>query len=388
MTGTIDAMEQRLLPSGLIGVWDLSFAGPSSTTPEQYELKLTEKGEHSKIELPGWGKVRLKKVKIDDLEFHAKFFLKGITGEIEGTGTNPDETGKPQELTIRVTMEGALNQELDLVNTGYHPEVTRDNELLRQQILFEVPELGKTLAAGEKLEAAELILGWAARTGDFALDGTTVGLTSNATSVADLYYNYLDPDVVGMSCGGYGNYYSSLLKLYNIDSLDVGFGELPILTHTTVVIPIQKKGTWKFYLMDPTFGTTFINPETHQKATFFDLIDFENAGKLDKLIEQQVPLDQREFLSPIPLLRPELIYQDISSDNFVYHWENYGLTSYFAGWGELMNNSGYSADLHGFVGMIKNRIYNVLTYGNQISMSAARTAFINEANSRGIPFGF
>ncbi|MCA9097766.1 MAG: hypothetical protein KDA36_05250, partial [Planctomycetaceae bacterium] len=57
-------------------------------------------------------------------------------------------------------------------------------------------------------------------------------------------------------------------------------------------------------------------------------------------------------------------------------------------WSASLNNSGYSADREGFVSLIENRVYNALMYGDQTTMTEARTAFINEVTNRGITFGF
>ncbi|MCA9092312.1 MAG: hypothetical protein KDA68_02400 [Planctomycetaceae bacterium] len=383
----VEAIEARLLLTKLTGIWDLHFSW-TSDIQDNYQLQLNRKTNESSIELPGIGEVKLTKIRFHGKSFRAKFEIGGTEGRIEGTGDVLDENHQPQELDVTVLLKGSVNLSLAMTSSPVIQSPPHTNDALRQQILFELPELTAALISGETLKAAELILKWAARTGDFALDGSTVNIAAQANSAADLFYNYFEPDVGGMSCGGYGNYFSSLLKLFEIDSLNIGFGQLPLLTHVTVVIPIREAGTWKFYLMDPTFGTTFINPETAQLATLFDLIDFKRAGRLDELSEQTIDLGERDFLSPTPSSIPELTFQGMSSGNYVYHCENYSLGTYLYWWSTSLNNSGYSADQEGFVSLIENWVYNALMYGNQTTMAEARTAFINEVTNRGITFGY
>ncbi len=381
-----EQIEFRLLPTGLVGIWELDLESPGA--PGLYQLQVSESWGTSTFQLPGKGAVTLTNVSVEGTTFRARFHKDGLRGKIEAVGSNLDHQAIPQLLTVNVDLKGADVNRLTLTNHAQVQELPKTNSLLKEQILFEIPSLSKALRKGETLQAAELILGWAARTGDFALDGSTVGLTSTATSVADLYYNFFEKDVVGMSCGGYGNYYSSLLKLFEIDSLDIGFGQLPVLTHVTVVIPLLEKGKWNFYLMDPTFGTTFKNPDTGKQGTFFDLIDYRRAGRLSEIDIQTLSLDERDFLSPVPSTIDELTDRGTSPENYVYQWKDYSLFDYLDGSQVLLEDAGYTADLEGFVKLMENRVYNALIYGNQTKMTAARNAFLSELARREITFGF
>lgn len=261
------------------------------------------------------------------------------------------------------------------------------NTMLRRQIMFEVPDLAIALGNGDTLRAAQLILDWTAKAGDFALIGKD--LPSAVNTVADLYYGYFRKNIAGMSCGGYSAFYSGVLKLFGIDSLNVGFGELPELTHTTTIIPILSGNVWKFYLLDATFGVNFYNPDNSQIATWFDLIDFEQNGNLSDLTRNQVNLDSRDFLSqsPFETKNPNtLILKGIMSGNYVYCWPNYDIDAYLANNQDAFLNAGYSVGLTGFVELMINRVYNVIPYGDTGSSAAA--AFITELGNRNIPFGY
>lgn len=259
-----------------------------------------------------------------------------------------------------------------------------DNHALRELILIDIPNLAETLAADDTLAAALLLLEWAARTGDFAFDGKS--LARNPQSLADLYYNYFLGDQAGMSCGGYGNYYSSILRLFDIDSLNIGFGELPELTHVTVVLPLREKETWNFYLLDPTFGLTFVQPGLGTLATYFDLVDDLASDKLDRWFLNEISLDSREFLSSTPVDSPHLVLQRESHQNFVYRFPGYGLDDYLEKSQTRLIDAGYNSDWTSYVQLQRNRVFNVLPYGP--SAVEARQAFIDEVHARQIPFGF
>lgn len=383
--GGTETLEVRLVPTGVVGTWELLLTTPPGD-PGEYMLTLTDSGQGSTLEVPTQGTVSLSGVKIKGTEFKAKFRQNGVRGTVSGAGSEIDGNGTPQQFVVSISLKGTMSGTLELMKNAASTTTNVNDDMLRRQVLMEIPELSKALKRGETLKAAELVLGWAARTGDFSLNGTD--LARDATSVSDLYYNFLEPNVVGMSCGGYSNYYSSLLKLFDIDTLNIGFGELPILTHTTVVIPIQQDGVWNFYLMDPTFGITFRNPDTKQAATFFDLLDFQSAGRLNELSMTSINLDSRDFLSKTATSRPGMVLAGTESGNFVYHRPGYGLGTYLTEWAPLMQEAGYSTGLNGLVELIRNRVYNALIYGNPTKMNEARTAFLIEVAKREVEFGF
>lgn len=288
-----------------------------------------------------------------------------------------------QNETGQVTNFGHLDW--NRTSVGSLPGIS--DTMLRRQILFEVPELTIALGNADTLRAAQLILEWTAKAGDFALNGAD--LAQGVDTVADLYYGFFKQNIKGMSCGGYAAFYSGVLQLYGIDSLDIGFGELPNLSHTTTVVPILSNGTWKFYLLDPTFGANFVNPDNNQVAGWFEIIDFGRSGRTVELGRQQVNLDNRDFLSQSPVVTENpntLLMKGVQSGNYVYSWPNYNIDAYLETYKKDLIKFGYSTGLPGFVELMLNRVYNVIPYGN--SGSAAAAAFIAELGRRGIPFGY
>lgn len=259
-----------------------------------------------------------------------------------------------------------------------------DEDLLREFILQEIPQLADALELDDTLAAARLLFEWAAASGDFSLNGRD--LAQDALSVADLYFYTFRNDLAGMSCGGYGDYYSGVLSLFGIDSLNIGFGELPELTHVTVVIPLRVEGSWKFYLLDPTFGLSFTLRETGRLADYFDLIDDHAEGCFERWTPQQISLAAREFLSSDPLDSPDFDFVRKSDRYYVYHSPAYGFQSYLKTMKSELVRHGYDLNHSAFVQLQQTRLFNVLPYGP--SALEASQSFIEEAVARNIPFGF
>ncbi|MFO1023204.1 MAG: hypothetical protein U0903_21320 [Planctomycetales bacterium] len=368
-------MESRLLLTSLSGDWSLTLETPPGE-PGTYELHLADRGV-STLDVPTQGTAHLSKLKTTDTGFTATVKGKNFKGTVTG-----EETAG--EMVVHINLNQPVSQEFLLISGAVKTSLTVTDDMVRQQILLETPGLSKALKKGETLEAAQLILGWAARTGDFSLDGIHL---ANAGSVAEYYYDDFLTDTVGMSCGGYANYYSSILKLFDINSLNIGFGEEPKLTHVTVVVPIQEKTGWKFYLLDPTFGATF-SGGGKTPATFFDLMDAYDNGMLNRVTWNTVNLDSRDYLSPTPSLVPELILQGNVAGNYVYSWPGYNLQDYLDLYGKDLYLSGYDAGLAGFVQLMENRVFNAVTYGTASWLPEARQAFLDEVIKRGIPTGW
>ncbi|MFO1021735.1 MAG: VCBS repeat-containing protein [Planctomycetales bacterium] len=280
--------------------------------------------------------------------------------------------------TVQTLASGVNWQRLQVGNI---PGTT--DGMLRRQILQEVPDLKGALANGSTLQAATLILQWAAVAGDFALNGNVLAPLVN--TVSEQYYNIFRQNLAGMSCGGYAAFYSGVLQLFGIDSLNVGVGNLPLISHTTVLIPIQEAGVWKFYLLDPTFGAMFVNLDTGKTATFFDLVDDQIAGKLNRISTTQFSLDGRDFVSPTAVSSGSVVLKGQNSANYIYSWPGYGLSSYIQTYVNEMQASGFQTGLTGFVQLLMNHVYLVQAYG-ATSVPAA-SVFLSELSKRGIVYG-
>lgn len=369
-------MESRLLPTSLTGDWSLILNTPPGE-PGAYDLHLAGKS-NSTLEIPTQGTVHLTKLKTTDAGFTATVKGKHLKGTVTG-----EETGG--EMVVHVNLNLPATQEFTLTNGVAKASAVVTDDMVRQQILLETPGLSKALQKGDTLQAAQLILGWAARTGDFSLDGVHL---ANAGSVAEYYYDDFLTGSVGMSCGGYANYYSSILKLFDISSLNIGFGAEPKLTHVTVVVPIQDKTGWKFYLLDPTFGATFSVGGSKTPATFFDLMDAYDNGKLNRVNWNTVSLDSRDYLSPTPSPVSALVLKGYVAGNYVYSWPGYNLQDYLNMYGQDLSDNGYATGLEGFVQLMENRVFNAVSYGTAAWLPEARQAFLDEVKSRGIPTGW
>jgi hypothetical protein len=254
------------------------------------------------------------------------------------------------------------------------------NAMLRRQILQQIPGLASALASSP-LTAANLLLNWTANAADFAIDPQF--LLQSPTSAADAYYNYFQTDAAGESCGGYAWFYSAILKLFNIDSLDVAVGVNGTdLTHVFVVIPEKQNGSWKFYVFDPTFNLTFSTP-TSTFADYFQLMDYENTGRSNQITVNQGSLAQRHFLAPSPQSPATFTPVKVTGGTYVYTDANYGLTSFLATWQPLMQQYGYPTNVTGYLQFLESY---VLSVSSTSSDPTTRNAFVSQLQAYGIPY--
>ncbi|MCA9095992.1 MAG: hypothetical protein KDA68_21075, partial [Planctomycetaceae bacterium] len=254
---------------------------------------------------------------------------------------------------------------------------------LRELILSQQSELPELLKSGKILEAAGILLRWTAVTGDFALDG--VPLATDFTTIGELYFRILKEDQAGMSCGGYGNYFSGVLALFGIPSLNIGFGESPDLTHVTVVVPVQDKNGRQFHLMDPTFGSTFRIDHLSRPATFFEIVDLLRSNELERVTIESIPLDERDFLSTSPYEADQLIFKRKLSKFYVFSWLNYGFETYLETYAEEFQKRKYASGLQGYVELMSKHMINAIGYGD--GAAQIRDEFLKELKAHDIPFG-
>ncbi|HVV98906.1 MAG TPA: VCBS repeat-containing protein, partial [Planctomycetaceae bacterium] len=253
------------------------------------------------------------------------------------------------------------------------------NATLRRQILQQIPGLASALASSP-LTAASLLLNWTANAADFAIDPQY--LLQSPASAADAYYNYFQTDAAGESCGGYAWFYSAILKLFNIDSLDIGVGVNGTdLTHAFVVIPQKQNGSWKFYVFDPTFNLTFSTP-TSSVADYFQLMDYENSGRSNQVTVNQGNLSQRHFLAASPQSPATFTPVKVTGGTYVYTDANYGLTSFLATWQPLMQQYGYPANVTGYLQFLESYVLSVSTTSSD---PTTRNAFVSQLQAYGIP---
>ncbi len=218
---------------------------------------------------------------------------------------------------------------------------------LRASVLGDLPELSAALAAGETRTAARLIRMWVASAVDSVIYGDP--LLISAPGPAESFYDSYVPNRAGSSCGGVAEFYIQVLKLFQIDSLSLGFGDNQAdLTHSTVVVPVWENGQWSFEIFDPTFNCSFVNINSGVPVTFLDLVDSVRRNDTSDIAVEQASNDNREFLSTVPNASPQVTLDFISNGIYVYRWNDYSVDDYVETNQAVFAAFGYAPGIQGF----------------------------------------
>jgi hypothetical protein len=254
------------------------------------------------------------------------------------------------------------------------------NATLRREILQEIPTLSVALASSP-LDAANLLLNWTANATNFAISPQF--LLQSATSAADAYFNYFQTNGAGQSCGGFSWFYSEILKLFNIDAIDIGVGvSASDLSHSFVLIPEMQNGQWTYYVFDPTFNVTYSTP-TSPYADFFQLMDLAFSGQSNTIVVNQGTFPTRTFLANSPQSTNGLILSAVQNSTYVYSDINYGLNSFLTTYAPALAQYGYTADLSGYLQFVGGNVLNLVSTSSDLS---AQNAFVSQLQAYGIPF--
>ena len=102
-----------------------------------------------------------------------------------------------------------------------------------------------------------------------------------------------------------------MLELFEIPSIRFDFGLFdPYVVHATVLVPQLTEHGWKFYILDPTFNSSFWNQGTGERVDLLEMIDSLATGTIEDVSWTTGSLDARKWLSVTPLAGP---YELISS---------------------------------------------------------------------------
>lgn len=256
---------------------------------------------------------------------------------------------------------------------------------LRAKILAEAPGLAAALADGETRSVAILLRRWVGNNADSALFSDPLLL--EAAGAADAFFRAYAPNQAGSTCGGFAEFYTQVLKLFEIDSLTVSFGERQSdLVHSTVVVPINENGTWNFEVFDPTFNFSFVDDVTGEALTYLDVVAAAQAGDTSAVEVEQGANDAREFLSSVVIDSPAVTLDRIENEIYIYRWAGYGLDDYPVTYSNSFAAFGYSPGLPGvYELMVKVLQVDANNGSGDPSVSNSQeSAFITELSNLGI----
>lgn len=180
------------------------------------------------------------------------------------------------------------------------------NDRLRKEILEQNPSL-KILLNDNRLLAAKIILNWVSNHLVFAMDNP---LNTTEISPGKIYYHFFKPYHAGVFCGGAADFLTKTLQLFNYTafSLDIGLKNTTI-THVITIVALPNSDQWEYYILDPTFNSTFIDRGTNDFTNLSELIkDYRNKEYFQKIKLTEDSLQNRIYLvaSSNPNLKNDL----------------------------------------------------------------------------------
>lgn len=185
--------------------------------------------------------------------------------------------GSSLEVLIYTDSDGRYSlRALDLEECG---SGCGDDADLKQEVLAGTPGLADALERHDTWTAAQLIKDWVAPRVPVSSAGTAV-LAAEAYGPAELYYDYFEPAIRGVYCGGMALFLKQVLGLFGIESFTVDFGNVVGgLTHVTVVVPVGAgDGTGRYRILDPTFDLAPTVATTGDPVTVPELLELWRQG--------------------------------------------------------------------------------------------------------------
>ncbi len=257
---------------------------------------------------------------------------------------------------------------------------------LKAIILADTPGLRSAVAVGDTRTIARLLRNWAANAVDSALFSNP--LLNGARSASEAYFSGYAIDKAGSTCGGVGEFYVNILKLFSIDSLTVGLGDYraDALIHTTVVVPIRNQQSWSFDIFDPTFNCTYVDALSGNNLSYTTIVSaVQSRNTANVSVEESATL-YRDFISRIPFDSPDMTLVGIQDGIYIYRWPNYGLDDYVRVNQSTFSEYGYASGNAGFYQlMAKVLVVNPNNGSGSPSISQdQRAQFLSELASLGI----
>ncbi len=257
---------------------------------------------------------------------------------------------------------------------------------LEQHLLIEIEDLGEALET-DRLLAARMLLDWASNAANFAVGGRIATETAQviaSASAAETYYEQFLPNRGAIFCGGMAGFYDRVLKLFGYDSFTINFGDLRNdLNHVAVSVPIRDGATWKHYVFDPTFNTTFHDRASGRQLDFFELVDAPDAGDLDWMEAISGSVQGRDWVSIGSLKESFFGLKEVMGDRYVYGRSDGRLTDYFERYKREFAANGYEPGLRGLLQLMRARMF---AYG-PCECRTATDDFVDKLQAGSIPLG-
>ena len=174
-----------------------------------------------------------------------------------------------QKFEIDIYSDNPFSYRVDEISLKDCPKCLSMEEF-KALVLDEVPGLAEAVAKKDHLQAAALLLPWAARVSDLGsqIPNTAPYIYNSIMPPNQVYSEVWEKDESGGMCGAFAAFYTTLLQEFGINSfvIGIGFDYSLSITHATSIVAIPDNSGWKFYIFDPTCAGTFM-----KNGAFIDL---------------------------------------------------------------------------------------------------------------------
>ena len=371
---------RNFLVADLNGDGKAEVIGQNSQTLDWWGIFGKDSGYESRLLIPGTESLKVDRFRAVDMDHDGAWELVGFDG---GKQTWWSFALSGTTSVVRDLGAAPLQQ----ATVGAIPGVS--DAAFKQWLLKTVPSLKANLATN-RLAAARQLMNWAAQNADSAISAsletrTTTRMTA-LSRPSDLYHDFFEQSVGGVYCGGFSIFLSNMLKLFGYEAFTLNFGELrDDLTHVNVIVAIPNgSNDWNYYILDPTFNITFLEPGTSRMLTFQEMIQKINSGQAHQISVRQDSIAERDWLAfgTVSLPQYELKLQTQSAEQGirVYSRASFTLSAWLLENRVALTRYGYSTGTTGYLQLLTNQIFSVGPTTN----SAVRDRFISIVRSLGI----
>lgn len=285
----------------------------------------------------------------------------------------------PQTDEVLIFTEEASHIDIKVHSIG-DCAMTWDTFCADETYLAEKIGVSRTADPGE--EELLQILDWAANnlvwSGNRAFTAEANELVKKY-SAAQMYASVYEPESGGGFCGASGVFLSKVLNDFGYQSITINFGTGPSLTHVSTLV-YSPFGDGKFYMVDPTFNSIFIDEITGEWIAFDDLL----AGYTKNVTILERPVEQRKFLVIDPSVGLTNCRQaNGRADAKICSRPGYNFDVYMSSFQKEFVKAGLSPDKTGYMHMLRSTYFNV---GNQAG-GDVRERFIDLLKQNNIEFG-
>lgn len=227
------------------------------------------------------------------------------------------------------------------------------------------------------------LLNWATQHADYAMSPKVTSLFDTERLQAwEIYFRYFQTNSGGGYCGGTADFFTKLLQEQGLDAFTWNFGTLEDdLTHVTTILHAQGR----FFMLDATFGTYFVDPETGTALDVFELLSGRPFSTIEEPARERDFLYARSDLGRIAFYKARGLIRDCKytdGANTVHcHYPTFGLQQYLNVTYPKLSANGYSNEPSALIDMMKAGTFGI---GNMTDTDSMML-FATKLSEAGVP---